>query len=70
MVFMIVPLSLAGISLAEIGAAAFLIFMGTEYKTAELVAFLFYLTKVIPALQGALVEFLDNSQIVKNRFKG
>ena len=70
MVFMIVPLSLAGVSLAEIGAATILIIMGTEYKTAELVAFLFYLTKVIPALQGALIEFLDNSQIVKNRFKG
>lgn len=69
MVFMIVPLSLAGVSLAELGAAAILIFLGTEYKIAELVAFLFYLTKVIPALQGALIEFLDNSQIIKNRFK-
>lgn len=69
MVFMVVPLSLAGVSLAEIGAAAILIFMGQDYIKAELVAFLFYLTKVMPALLGALIEFIDNSRIVNTRFK-
>lgn len=62
MLFLAVPVSLAGIGPADAGAAALLVLLGHAVSDAVVVGALPYLARLIAAIEGGLWEFADGGR--------
>jgi hypothetical protein len=63
--FLMIPISVAGLGPAEIGGAALLIAAGMPEPAAVVSVFIAYLTRVLAGLQGAAIEVWDGGATLR-----